>query len=902
MLSKKTLGAAGTWLLIPVMILTCVSPGFCGQPGRTRGGLTGGLDIFDHGDSDPFGVLDQTGADIADSPESMRSSIPNLDFQLLPEGGANVTETDGEGGRRETRLDLAGTTVTETDRNGNEIETVYDEEGNVIRETTTYADDSVREWARDEDGGSTETVRDADDNLVSTERRDENDELISGDRRNPDGTRDTARRNDDGSLSIERRDAEDNLVKTRTRHADGDGYTDVDHTTGTTTETRRRRDENGKLESVKRTTTDKDGASIERTATPEGVETVEKNSDERVTKRTFLDRKKGSKTEIEYGEDGKMVRDLITRKDGSSRERWMGEDGSMEGVIRDDKGNVTEKYLKTKDGTVARSKKTDWWDRSTIIYPDGTRKEIVEQKFGNKTRIVIEKDKSGKITGHSQSSARLLEPGQDYYEKRGGRNWNDLSDTEKAKYEVAAEKAEGPGPFSPPKMSKYAKGVVERAKMRAEMEKDVEKLATEGTSGDATGSDAAPEAPRLSVDEVPTEEDRAQETAKRRAELEKKKEEYAARATALQNQLDKALEDDDRAQINKIEREMDRNMEESIPIDEELLELDARKNDLKEEARYRVAQALRKDAAAQAADMNKQDAELEDHTQAVASKFSWVSAGAEITTKTTKEARAADARKNLGEANLEAIERLESMPGLLEHRLGDLAQNPDAVEAAKTYIAGRKEFAQNQVEMGTSERNTITAIRAAGTAADVLDTLVGGKIASGGGKLVSRGLKVAKGAKGARVAPRLVKASQGAGTSGARNLAQSGADTIVDSGTQTLDTLLDVTGRGARGRGVRQAAAAADDSMVRVTQSSPTEYWPLDQLDEFHLDMLATDSTILMPGLRPARLTVGRTAADVAPSQETIRRLWEKGRNLTREEILLKIDLILSGQVPATGP
>ena len=87
-----------------------------------------------------------------------------------------------------------------------------------------------------------------------------------------------------------------------------------------------------------------------------------------------------------------------------------------------------------------------------------------------------------------------------------------------------------------------------------------------------------------------------------------------------------------------------------------------------------------------------------------------------------------------------------------------------------------------------------------------------------------------------------------------------------------------------------------------MTQSSPTKWWPIDQLDEFELDMFVSDSTILMPGLRPARLAVGRTSAHAAPSPATIRRLWERGRNLTREEILLKIDLILSNTVPATGP
>lgn len=886
MLKKNTLPLGITQLVIIVLVLALVSPPLSAQD------KLGIINRFERAlfNSDPMGVLDSGGAEVTDSPESLRDKIPGLDFELLANGGFNVTETDGEGGRRETRLDRAGSTVTETDRNGNEIETEYDEDGNVIRETMNYPDGSVGEWTRNVDGSSTETVRDADDNVVSTEIRDENDELISGERRNPNGTRDTARRDPDGSLVLERRDADDNLVRTRTRHPDGDGYTDVDHTTGTRTDTRRERDEDGKLKSIKTTTTNEDGSSTERTATPNGIETVEKNSDKRVTKRTVHDRDKGSKTEIEYGEDGEKVRELETRKDGSSRERWKGEDGSMEGVIRDKNGNVKEKFLKTKDGTTVRSKKTDWWDKDTITYPDGSTKDIVQQKFGNKTRIVIEKDKNGKITGHSQSSSRLLEPGQNYYEKRGGRNWNDLSDTEKAKHEIAAEKAEGPGPFSPPEMSEYAKGVVERARMAAEMEKDVDKLATEGASGSDAPTDAVPEAPKLSVDEPPTAEKREEETAKRRSELEKKSAEYASRAKALQKQLDQALEDDDRARIRKIGDEMDRNMDESIPVDEELLEMDARENDVKDEARYIIAQAIRKDAAARAQDMNNQDAELEDHTQAVAGKFSWVSAGAEITIKTTDEARSADARRNLGTANLEAIARLEDMPGLLELRLGDLAKDKDAVAAAKKFLAGRKEFAQNQVDMGTSERNTITAIRAAGTVADVLDTLVGGKIASGGGKLVSRGLKAAKGARAAKVAPRLVQ-------SGTQTL-----DTLLDMGsrgarTETLDTLLDVGGRGAR-----DAAGALEERMVRMTRSTPTEYIPFDQLSPRQLEMLATDSTIFMPGVRRAVVDIGRISEAAAPSPSTIRRLWEKGRNLTSEEIILKVDLILSGRVPATGP
>ena len=86
-------------------------------------------------------------------------------------------------------------------------------------------------------------------------------------------------------------------------------------------------------------------------------------------------------------------------------------------------------------------------------------------------------------------------------------------------------------------------------------------------------------------------------------------------------------------------------------------------------------------------------------------------------------------------------------------------------------------------------------------------------------------------------------------------------------------------------------------------------FWPIHILNSFvslhlkaELDSFVTDSTILMRGLRPAGLTVGRAAADAAPSPATIRRLWERGRNLTREEILLKVDLILSGRIPATGP
>ncbi len=875
MLKKNTLTLGGTRLVIAVLILVLISPPL---PAPI---LIEGLEIFDDLGSDPWGESHPGGAAVTDSPESLRNNIPGLDLELLPEGPVTVTETDGEGGRRETRIDLAGSSVSETDRHGNEIVTEYDDEGNVIRETTNYVDDSYTEWTRNEDGSSTETTRDADGNLVSTETRDEKDRLMSSERRNPNGTRDTARREDDGSITIERRDADDKLVKTRTRHADGDGYSDVDHNTGVKTETRRERDEDGKVKSINSTTTNKDGSSIERTATNNRTETVEKNSDKQVTRRTINNKDEGSKTEIEYGKDGEKVRELETRKDGSSRERWRTEDGSEEGVIRDGKGNVKATFLKTKDGTTVLSRKTHWWDKDTIKYPDGSTKEIVQQKFGSKDRLVIEKDKNGKITGHHQSSSRLLEPGQDYYEKRGGRNWDQLSPTEKAKHEIAAAKV-NPEPTGPSK-SVYAKDVLERAKMRAEMEKDVDKLATDGKNG---------------RDDPPADEKKEEDTAKRRAELETKSGEYSARAKELQKELDQALEDDDRTRIRKIEGDMDRNMDESLVVDTELADMDVRKNDPREEARYRIAQAIRKDAAVRAQDMNNMDAELEDHTQAVAGKFSWVSARAEITTKTTDEARSADARRNLGTANLEAIERLEEMPGLLELRLGNLAQDKDAVAAARKFLAGRKEFAQDQVDMGTSERNTITAIRAAGTAADVLDTLIGGKIASGGGKLVSRGLKVAKGARAAKVAPRLVK-------SGTQTL-----DTLIDVGnrganTQTLDTLLDVGGRGVRdaaGSGARQAAEAAEDGMMRMTQSSPTKWWPIDQLDEFELDMFVSDSTILMPGLRPARLAVGRTSAHAAPSPATIRRLWERGRNLTREEILLKIDLILSNTVPATGP
>ena len=71
-------------------------------------------------------------------------------------------------------------------------------------------------------------------------------------------------------------------------------------------------------------------------------------------------------------------------------------------------------------------------------------------------------------------------------------------------------------------------------------------------------------------------------------------------------------------------------------------------------------------------------------------------------------------------------------------------------------------------------------------------------------------------------------------------------------------------------------------------------------MSEFALNQFVSDSTIIMRGLRPARLTVGHASRNVSPA--TIRRLWEKGRNLTREELLIKIDLILSETVPPTGP
>lgn len=863
MLKKNTLPLGVMCLVVGVMV--CVSTALCGQPDRNRGGLTGGLDIFDYPDLDPWGGTSETGADMGDSPESLRNNVPGLDFELLADGGVNVTETDGEGGQRETRLDLAGSTVTETDRNGNEIETEYDEEGNVIRETTNYRDGSVGEWTRDE-----------------------NDSLVSAERRNPNGTRDTARRNDDGSMTIERRDADGELVKTRTRHADGDGYSDVDHTTGARTETRRERDEDGNIKSITSTTTNEDGSSIERTATNDRIETVEKNSDDQVTRRTIHNKDKGSKTEIEYGEDGEKVRELETRKDGSSRERWRTEDGSEEGVIRDGKGNVKETFLKTKDGTTVHSRKTHWWDKDTIEYPDGSTKEIVQQKFGSKSRIVIEKDKNGKITGHHQSSSSILEPGQDYYEKRGGRNWDQLSPTEKAKHESAAAKA-NPEPFGP-STSEYAKGVQERARMRAEMEKDVDKLATDGKDGGDDPVGVSPTQPDLPLGDPPAVE-KEEDPAERRAELERKSGEYSARAKELQKKLDQALEDDDRPRIKKIEGEMDRNMDESFVVDTELAEMDARENDPREEARYIIAQAIRKDAAVRAQDMNNMDAKLEDHTQAVAGKFSWVSAGAEITTKTTDEARSADARRNLGTANLEAIDRLENMPGLLELRLGDLAQDPQAVEAAKNFLAGRKEFAQNQVDMGTSERNTITAIRAAGTAADVLDTLIGGKLASGGGKLVSRGLRAVKGARAAKVAPRLVQ-------SGTQTL-----DTLIDVGsrrarTETLDTLVDVGERGARGAWLKDGARGAE--ALFDSRLSTDEF--LEVLIERSCRINPTDSTIFMRGLGPAVVEVGNIARRATPTRAAIRRLWESGRaGLTGDEIILKADLVLARFVTATG-
>ncbi|UCD76114.1 MAG: hypothetical protein JSV91_04165, partial [Phycisphaerales bacterium] len=863
--------------------------------------------------------LDRAGADpavenVSETPPSIAKVgiRPNLELvEFLSDGPFSVKETDGEGGKRETRIDLAGSTTAGVDKDGNEIETKYDEDGKVVEETTEYPDGSYTVWTRNEDGTSTATVWDKDDNLISTETRDENDRLMSSEFRNPDGTSVTARREPDGSVIMRRKDSDGRTLKTRTHHKDGDGYTDVDEVTGAKTVARRERDEEGEAKSIKLTTTNEDGT-VERTATKDRIETVEKDKDGGVTARTIDDSDTGMKTRIEYDKDGKIARQVDTRKDGSSRDRWREEDGSEHGVICDDKGNVKEEFLRKKDGTTLRSKKTHWWDRDTIEYPDGATKEILEQKFGSKDRIVIEKDKDGKIIGHHLSSSDLLEPGQDYYEKQGGRDWHQLSPTEKAKYENAAEEA-GPGPFGPPR-SDYAKGVLERAKMRAEMEKDVDQLATDGRNGaaDRSGVKVGP----IGISPGPPAPEEKEDPAKRRAELEKKSREYSTRARELQKKYNQALEDGDRFQIRNIEAAMDQNMDDSLDVDSELAEMDARKTDPREAARYRISQAIRKDAAARAHDMNKLDAELEDHTQAVAGKFSLLSAGAEITTKTTDEARSADARRNLGAANLEAIERLEKMPGLLESKLGNLAQDKNALAAAKKFLADRKKFARNQVDMGTSERNTITAIRAAGVTADVLDTLIGGKIASGGGKAVSRGLKMAKGARATKVAPRLVRsgAARQMGKSSSRasskvlpRSASRSAETLLDSAPfRTAGDLGETTLTDIMPQRFRQSGDTLDTLVEMWGQGggrsiNPNTRWvAIEELSERQLNRLASDSTILMPGPR-IRDPIPVGALSDGISEATIRRLWEKGRNLTREELLIKIDRILDGADPATG-
>ena len=82
--------------------------------------------------------------------------------------------------------------------------------------------------------------------------------------------------------------------------------------------------------------------------------------------------------------------------------------------------------------------------------------------------------------------------------------------------------------------------------------------------------------------------------------------------------------------------------------------------------------------------------------------------------------------------------------------------------------------------------------------------------------------------------------------------------------------------------------------MASLTRSSSTKYWPIDKLRDFEIEHFVEVD------IRPAPLTVGAASRNVSPA--TIRRLWEKGRNLTRDEIRLKVDLILSETVPATGP